>query len=100
MNLRQKAKHFKRLYEEALPRKPYPVVIKTAHNKHFRARYTLDHTDMRYGIDNPGLLKAHIENRILNDLRPIIWDNLIVERDEKADKYIYTLDVFIEGGSR
>lgn len=96
MNLRQKAKRFKRLYEEALPRKPYPVVIKTAHNKHFRARYTLDRTDnMRYALDNPVLFKTHIENRILNELRPIIWDNLITEIDEKADKYIYTLDVFM-----
>lgn len=95
MNLRQKAKRFKRLYEDALPRKPYPVVIKTAHNKHFRARYTLDHADMKYALDNPVLLKTHIENRILNELRPIIWDNLIVEKDEKTDKYIYTLDVFM-----
>lgn len=95
MNLRQKAKRFKRLYEMGLPKKPYPIVIKTSHTKHFRARYMLDHTDMRYGIDDPVLLKTHIENRILNELRPIIWDNLITEIDEEADKYIYTLDVFM-----
>ena len=95
MNLRQKAKRFKRLYEMGLPRKPYPFEIKTSYTKHYRARYMLDHADMKYWMDNPVLLKTHIENRILNELRPIIWDNLIAEKDEKTDKCIYTLDVFM-----
>ena len=90
MNARQKAKHFKRLYEEALPKKPYPVVYKTISPKHYRIQQLMDR-DIVYLQDNPQLLKTHIENRILQELRPLIWDNLITEKD----RYRYSLDIWM-----
>ncbi len=96
MNLRQKAKHFKRLYEEALPKKPYPVVYKTILPKHYRISQLMDARDIAYAQDSPQLLKTHIENRMLQELRPLIWDNLKTEKDLYSDKYEYYLDIWVE----
>ena len=95
MNARQKAKHFKRLYEEALPKKPYPVVYKTILPKHYRVQHLIDMKDIVYLQDKPQLLKTHIENGILRELRPFIWDNLKVEKDTCTDKYRYWLDLWM-----
>lgn len=96
MNARQKAKHFKRLYETSLPKKPYPVVYKTLLPRHYRIAQLIDAHDIVYAQDTPQLLKTHIENRILQELRPLIWDNLIVESDRYTQKYIYSLDIWIK----
>ena len=95
MNARQKAKHFKRLYEISLPKKPCPIVFKTHNAKHFRASFMLDVRDVVYGQENPTLLKQHIENRILQEIRPIVWDNLKAEKDIYTSNVIYTLDFWI-----
>lgn len=99
MNLRQKAKHFKRLYEESLPQKPYPVVIKTILPKHYRVQLLMDIRDIIYLQDNPQLLKTHIENRILQELRPLIWDNLITEQQD-IYKYRYSLNIWMGAEDR
>ena len=96
MNARQKAKHFKRLYEEALPKKPYPVVYKTILPRHYRIELLIDKRDIFYSQDNPQLLKTHIENRILQELRPLILDNLKTEKVYYSDKYRYWLDIWVE----
>ena len=95
MNLRQKAKHFKKLYEDVLPTKPYPVIYETRGTKHYRVCNMVDEKDIAYAQQTPQLLKTHIENGILRELRPIIWDNLKAEKDLYTDKIIYSLDVWI-----
>jgi len=95
MNLRQKAKHFKKLYEDALPKKPYPVVYSTHGVKHYRICDTIDEEDIAYAQQTPQLLKLHIENGILRGLRPVIWDNLKVEKDSHTNKFIYSVDVWM-----
>ena len=95
MNARQKAKHFKRLYEETL-KKPYPVVYKALLPKHYRISQMIDARDLAYLQDNPQLLKTHIENRILQEIRPLIWDNLKTEKDSYIGKYRYSLDIWME----
>lgn len=95
MNLRQKAKHFKKLYENTLPKKPYPDIYETRGGKHYRVRNVVDEREIVYAEKTPQLLKTHIENGILRELRPVIWDNLRVEKDLYTDKIIYSLDVWI-----
>ena len=95
MNLRQKAKHFKKLYEDALPKKPYPVIYETHSAKHYRVCNMMDKREIAYAPLEPQLLKTHIENGILRELRPIIWDNLKAEKDLHTDKIIYSLDVWM-----
>lgn len=95
MNARQKAKHFKRLYEETLPKKPYPVVYKSALPRHYRVQQLIDMRDIVCSQDDPQLLKTLIENRILQELRPLIRDNIITEKDEYINKYRYSLDIWM-----
>lgn len=95
MNLRQKAKHFKKLYEEGLPKKPYPVIRETYSVKHRRVRVAIDKIETVYGEQRPQMLQSHIENEILKAIRPIIWDNLIAEQDPYTGKIIYTLDLWM-----
>ena len=95
MNARQKAKHFKWLYEKTLYKKPYPVVYKTILPMHYRVEQLMDMRDVVYLQDNPQLLKTHIENRILQELRPLIWDNIIAERDKHTGKCSYSLDIWL-----
>ncbi len=100
MNARQKAKKFKRLYEKALPKKPYPVMYKTLLPKHYRISQMIDARDIADSPDTPQLLKIHIENKILQELRPLIWDNLKTEKDSYSDKYKYWLDIWFEPQER
>lgn len=98
MNARQKAKHFKKLYEEALSKKIYPIIHEIHEMdgaKHYKVRSMFDEKDIAYAQQTPQLLKTHIENGILRELRPIIWDNLKVEKDLYTNKFIYSLDVWI-----
>lgn len=95
MNARQKAKHFKRIYEESLPKKPYPVIYQTYSGQHYRIRHAIDYREIAYVESSPTLLKTHIENGILRELRPLIWDNLKVEKDLYTDKFIYSLDIWM-----
>ena len=95
MNLRQKAKHFKKLYEVTLPKKPYPVIYETRGAKHYRVRNIVDERDIICAQQTPQLLKTHIENGILKELRPVIWDNLKAEKDLYTDKIIYSLDIWM-----
>lgn len=95
MNLRQKAKHFKKLYEQGLPKKPYPVIYQTHNIKHYKAQFPMKNNDAIYMQNNPSLLKTHIENRMLQELRPLVWDNLKAETDLYSNKVIYTLDVWM-----
>lgn len=82
MNARQKAKHFKRLYEESLPKKPYPVIHETVPLKHYRLEQFIDTKEVYYTEDKKQLLRTLIENRILKELRPLIYENIIVEKEK------------------
>lgn len=99
MNARQKAKKFKKLYEEILPQKPYPVVYKTPSLKHYKISHMVNAKDMVYSPDNSQLLQMLlIENKILQELRPLIWNNLKTEKDLYSDNYRYWLDIWVESG--
>lgn len=94
MNLRQKAKRFKKLYEDALPKKPYPVTYEKHRAKHYRVRHMVDKREIDYA-PSLQLLQTQIENSILRELRPLIRDNLIEEKDLYTNKIIYSLDIWM-----
>ncbi len=97
MNARQKAKHFKRLYEEALPKKPYPVIYKTILPKHYRIEQFIDTKTVFYTENKQELLKTLIENKILKELRPLIYENIIVEKEAYYDAFRVSLDIWLKG---
>lgn len=96
MNNRQKAKHFKKLYETTLPQKAAPIIIQREDYQRHRAEFQIRTRDLVYLQDNQVLMKTHIENGILRGLRPLIWDRLKVEKDIHTDRYIYSLDVWMK----
>lgn len=96
MNARQKAKHFKRLYEESLSKKPYPVKYTAILPKHYKITQLISAREIVYLQHRPSLLKAHIENKILHDLKPLIWDHFKIEKDPYSGEYRYWLDIWVE----
>ena len=95
MNNRQKAKHFKRLYEESLPKKPYPVVYQYVDNfQLYRVKQCIAFDDI-ICVQDPNLVKTCIENRILQEIRPLIFDRLNVKKDPYTEGYIYSLDLYL-----
>lgn len=75
--------------------KPLNVTHTTLSSKHYRIQQLMDMREIAYLQDRPQLLKTHIENRILQELRPLIWDNLKTEKDKYIDKYRYSLDIWM-----
>ncbi|MBR4668422.1 MAG: hypothetical protein IKO76_06670 [Butyrivibrio sp.] len=82
MNARQKAKHFKKLYEELLYRQPH------------KYQYRME-IDKDFAQDHKPEIEAQIEHRMLQIISPYILNNLKVEKDLIADKYILSLDFWI-----
>ena len=96
MNLRQKAKRFKRLYEETL-RKHTECHVVHEHilPKHYKAQLLISQRDIIDFQDNPQLLKTYAINRILQELEPLVSDHIVTERDSYMDGYRCTLDIWI-----
>ena len=88
MNNRQKAKHFKRLYEMGLPKKPYPVAYQTIIPKQYMVRTTTYERD-----DVPMDI---IANRLINNMRDKIKENIVVQKDEFYNRNVYSLNVWME----
>lgn len=61
--------------------------------RHYKVQQFMDTKDVIYLQDNPQILKILIVNRILQDLRPLIWDSLTIEKDISLNKYRYSLDI-------
>ena len=95
MNTRQKAKHFKMLYEKTLPKKVYPVVYEST-LKHYRIEQFIDTKTVFYTEDKAELLKTLIENKILKELRPLIYENIIVEKEKYYDAFRVSLDIWMK----
>lgn len=94
MNLRQKAKRFKRLYEE-MRRQPYVVFKTTKELKHYKACKILTEDEFFNMQRTPDLLVARIENDILNELKPVIKENIKQETDFYTGKLKYTLNIWL-----
>lgn len=96
MNLRQKAKRFKRLYEnELFLKKPYPVKYEMHNAKHYRVQFATHEAEILCAQQELNLYETQVVNGILNELRPIVRDNLKTERDLYIGKFIYSLDIWV-----
>lgn len=94
MNLRQKAKHYKKLYETIIPKKPYPVVYVERGAKHYKVHTFALEKEIEFADKEPLRFKYNIVNAIMRELKPYIWDNLIVERDKYTGGATFTLDIW------
>lgn len=97
MNLRQKAKHFKRLYEEALPKRPYPVVIKTLHPKHYKIQKSIAKENYTfYGPEMFDHLRDCIINDITRQLKPIVSDHVKTQENKDMNTIEYSMDIWVD----
>jgi predicted class III extradiol MEMO1 family dioxygenase len=87
MNNRQKAKHFKRLYEMGLPKKPYPVVFEHIDLKHYKTQTVTERWD-----EVPMYI---IEDKLVQNIREILKENIKAEHDI-YDRNVYSLDIWME----
>ena len=87
MNNRQKAKHFKRLYEMGLPKKPYPVVYEHVDLQHYKAQTVTERWD-----EVPMYV---IEDKLVQNIREILKENIKIEHDI-YDRNVYSLDIWTE----
>ena len=79
MNNRQKAKHFKKLYESMLYQAPNPVIYKEPPLKKYRCRIIIPDSDKEEAIDEitqhfKELVNEHIEyNKELGCYEQTLW---------------------------
>lgn len=95
MNNRQKAKHFKRLYEQILTKR-VPYVVHVEKPRHYEIVKRLASEDVINSSDTPALLRRRITDSIVQELKPLIWQNIIAERELYTGAYRYQLDVWFK----
>lgn len=95
MNNRQKAKHFKRLYEQTLPKR-VPLVVHVEKPRHYEIIKRLASEDVINSSDTPALLRRRITDSIVQELKPLIWQNIRAERELLTGAYRYQLDVWFK----
>lgn len=87
MNNRQKAKHFKRLYEMGLPKKR-PLLFQRTTLKHYGVA-------VRVPLWDEGYPMCRVEDDLIHNLRDILKENIKEEIDYDGIKRYY-LDVWME----
>ena len=92
MNARQKAKHFKRLYEESLPKRPYPVVYQSLPMLHYKAEYLAK--DL---IEPTEIIEKAVVDILLQKIRPIVQDNMQKELWGEYGYWKYSIDLWAPG---
>ena len=98
MNARQKAKRFKKLYEDFM-NMPFRNMRYVNHSdlNHFKTQVSISKDDVEFceKYDNIELLKTVVENETIAQLRPLIWDRLNVNK-ESPYKTTYSFDIWLE----
>lgn len=94
MNLRQKAKHFKQLYEMGLPQKPAPFRYMYLNDYQlYKANSTFKWRDTQ--ILNEDQMKEFACRKILSKLEPLIKDRLERYENKEFDVIEYELDIYL-----
>lgn len=94
MNNRQKAKRFKQLYEQTLATKVNPIKIETEPLTQLRVKQYVPYDDFVH-VGSEQIMVGCAINRMMSDLKERLKDNVIVEKDDRTRKAIFTLDVWV-----
>ena len=90
INNSSEMKELYRAYNE-----PIKNVVHISRYQHFRVKQSIAFDDVAYA-QNSNLLKTHIENRVLQEIRPLIWNRLVVDKVPYAEAYVYSLDLYLK----
>lgn len=93
MNNRQKAKHFKKLYE-SLIKKPAPIVIEYVSLQHYGCEYSIP-IDTRMLEYNPELLQDQVTQHFINEYKDIFKKNIETKENPYTGRLEYELHVWL-----
>lgn len=93
MNNRQKAKHFKKLYESFL-KKPAPIVREYVPLQHYACEYSIP-IDTRMLDYNPELLQDHVTQCFINECKNIIKENIETKENPYTRRLEYELHMWL-----
>ena len=95
MNNRQKAKHFKQLYEMTRPNfRTKLVKYETLPLKHYKAQIIITRSEVMG-------LPEHVEQEVIADrllarLKPLVKSIMYCDRDIERDNYRCTIDLWVK----
>lgn len=92
MNNRQKAKHWKQLYEMSLSKKPYPIVYQTSPLQHLRYVQSIRKLEM---IQGGSLLEGNIRNLLVKKVCEELKGRIIASENIEMDSIEYSLDIWV-----
>lgn len=92
MNARQKAKHFKKLYEQAKPNYKIIQFPKSSRLKHYAAGRVVMHEEL-CDFTEDMYFKCIVCPDLLDKFKDKLIENIEVETDER--KTIYRLDIWL-----
>lgn len=95
MNARQKAKHYKRLYEALGATKINPTIVATPELKHYKAQVVIPHSDHEaFGLASN--LEELVTGKLLSELEPVIKDSIVGETDPYLMGTRYSVDIWVK----
>ena len=92
MNNRQKAKHWKQLYEMSLPKKPYPIVYQHTSLQHLRYVQSIRKLEL---IQGGSLLEGNIRNLLVKKLCEELKSRIISSENIEMDTIEYSIDIWV-----
>lgn len=91
MNNRQKAKHWKQLYEMSLPKTPYPIVYQHTSLQHLRYVQSIRKLEL---IQGGSLLEGNIRNLLVKKACEELKGRIIATENIEMDSIEYSLDIW------
>lgn len=94
MNNRQKAKHFKKLYENTLCKAVYPkeIAYTTGQLDHYRSEIMMSSNDILALGDRLG---ETVYTKLISDLDNILASHVITRHDDLVNAMRYSLDIWL-----
>lgn len=90
MNLRQKSKHYKQLYESLLHSEPRNVHIVYEQLEHYRVDVRMNKEEMCF--NNTDYIDGYYKNLLISKVIPILKNKIIIEDDIFLNSYNYSVD--------
>lgn len=98
MNNRQKAKHWKQLYE-GIMKEPKPVRIDHLPLAHYRANCVIPMTNIVIASNDKISSERVVMSQIMNELMPLVKKNIICQHRDEIGALAYSVDLWMRGHS-
>lgn len=92
MNARQKAKHYKKLYESLGATKINPTIIARPELKHYKAEVVMPYRQTE-GL--PSNLEEYVTAKLLSEVEPVIKDSIVSETDPYMMGTRFSIDIWV-----